>query len=321
MRSIDADAVLAALDPLLFVEALRHGHREGVHQVERLLLSEPTAAATNHLLIWSAWSFGAAAGAKFVAVFPGNEARGAGPNIRSVYVLFDGADGRPLALITGETFTRSKTAADSALGASFLAREDAEMLVVAGAGAQARAQIRFLCAVRPTIRRVFVWNRTLQKAEALARDCALPGVVVAATDNLEEAVRAADIVSCVTSATEPFLRGAWLKPGAHVDLVGSFTPEMRECDDETVLRGRIFADTRRFTVNECGDLAQPIAAGVLAKDAIVADLFDLCAGRAQGRATPAETTVFKNGGGGHLDLMVARRLYELSRASDAGDMG
>jgi ornithine cyclodeaminase len=315
VRIIDSDAVLDSIDPLTIVEALRRGHRQGVDAVDRSLLSEP-AGETNHFLIWPAWTFGAAAGAKLVTVFPENEARGRGPNIRSVYVLFDGADGRPLCVITGDSFTRYKTAADSALGAAFLARAGAEVLTVIGAGAQAETHIRLLCVACPSIARVLVWNRTAAKAEHLAARLKKAGIDAVPSDDREAAVRQADIVSCLTSAASPVLRGAWLKSGAHVDLVGSFTPAMREADDETMRRGRIFVDSRFWTLKECGDLADPIARGILRETDVVGDLFDLCLERVPGRTTHTEITIFKNGGGGHLDLMVARCLYEHTEAAE-----
>ena len=310
MRIIDSDRLVPSIDPLALIEDLREGHREDVDAMERVLLSEPAGdEETNHLLIWPAWKLSRAAGAKLVSVFPGNERRGQGPNIHSVYVLFDGEDGRPRCLITGESFTRCKTAADSALGASYLARDDARVLTAIGAGAQAAAQIRFLCAVRPLIARVSIWNRTPAKARSLVDGLALSGVDAEWTEDLEAAVRSADIVSCLTSATAPVLRGSWLKPGTHVDLVGSFTPQMREADDETMRGGRLFADSRSFAIKHCGDIAIPIANGVIRESDIVADLFDLCRGRAAGRLTATEITVFKNGGGGHLDLMIAQALH------------
>jgi alanine dehydrogenase len=309
MRIIDSDRLVPSLDPLSLIDDLRQGHREGVDAMERVLLSQPAGAgAANHLLIWPAWKFGRAAGAKLVSVFPRNERRGRSPTIHSVYVLFDGEDGRPRCLITGESFTRYKTAADSALGASFLARNDARVLTVIGAGAQAPAQIRLLCAARPSIARVRIWNRTPAKACALVDGLALPSADAKPAEDIEAAVRSADIVCCLTSASAPVLRGSWLKPGTHVDLVGSFTPQMREADDETIRRGRLFVDSRSFTITQCGDIAIPIAEGVIRESDIVGDLFDLCCGRAAGRLTATEITVFKSGGGGHLDLMMARAL-------------
>jgi ornithine cyclodeaminase/alanine dehydrogenase-like protein (mu-crystallin family) len=305
--AIDADALV--IDPLWLVGRLRDGHRQGIGAVERLLLEEP--GAPNSLLTWIAWQPGAALGAKLAAVFPGNEGRGAGPNIRSIVVLFDGQDGRPQAVITGESFTRAKTAADSALGADLLARPDAAVLAVLGAGAQAETQIRYLLAVRPSVRRVAIWNRTPEKARALAAALSVAGIEIGAVEDAEAAVHDADIVSCVTASRTPVLRGAWLKPGAHVDLVGSFTPEMREADDEAMRRARLFVDTRRFAVGHCGEFTQAIAAGAITAGDVVAELAELCTG-AVGRGSAEEITLFKNAGGGHLDLMVARAFHDLA---------
>jgi ornithine cyclodeaminase/alanine dehydrogenase-like protein (mu-crystallin family) len=310
MQVIDSDVLLPSLDPLALVEALRRGHREGIDAVDRVLLSEHGLEGTNHMLIWPAWRFGAALGSKLVTVFPNNEASGSGPNIRSVYLLFDGKDGRPLCAITGESFTRYKTAADSALAATFLGRAEAEVLTVIGAGAQAETHIRVLCAARPSISRINIWNRTFSKAGNVADALARSAPKAIPRDDLEAAVREADIVSTLTSSAHPILRGAWLKQGAHVDLVGSFTPEMREADDEAIARGRLFIDSRFFTLAACGDIADPLARGILRETDIVGDLFDLCSEIVPGRLADEETTIFKNGGGGHLDLMVARALLE-----------
>jgi ornithine cyclodeaminase/alanine dehydrogenase-like protein (mu-crystallin family) len=132
-------------------------------------------------------------------------------------------------------------------------------------------------------------------------------------------VREADIVSCLTASADPVLRGQWLRPGAHVDLVGGFTPAMRESDDDVVRRGRLFADTLRFALTACGDYAAPIARVVIAREPIEGDLFDLCSGRISGRRSTEEITVFKNGGGGHLDLIVARAIWALSDAAPAAE--
>lgn len=309
---IDTDAVARGMDPLDLVARLREGHREGVQGLDRSYLVERRGEeAERGLLVWPAWQHGRALGAKLVTIFPDNETRGLGPNIRSVYVLFDGENGAPLAVMTGESFTRLKTAADSALGASYLAREDARHLVVLGAGAQARAQIRFLRAVRPSIARLSVWNRTPVKAEGLARELGGEGFQAAAVEDRAAAVRDADIVSCITAAQTPVLEGAWLRSGTHVDLVGGFTPSMRESDDAAILKSRIFVDHQALVSAHCGDIADPLARGIIGPDAIEGDLFDLCRGTVQGRKTADEITLFKNGGGGHLDLMAAMAFYEV----------
>jgi ornithine cyclodeaminase len=317
MRLINADAIAAKLDPLVLVEALRTAHRDGgTGEVERMLIEEPGTG--NAVLSWMASDPARGVAVKTATVFPGNSRTGSRPNVQSIVTLFDPADGAPLAAIHGESFTRMKTAADSALAADLLAAADAQTLAVIGAGGQARTHIRFLRAVRPTIRRVLVWNRTLAAAERLAAELMSEGLEAEARTDPEAAVSEAAIVTCLTASTEPALRGAWLKPGAHVDLVGGFTPAMRESDDDVVRRGRLFADTLRFTLAACGDFANPLARGVIARDSIEGDLFDLVLGRAPARRSPGEITVFKNGGGGHLDLMIARALYDGSKSEGDG---
>ena len=314
MRLIDADEAAAEMDPLALVEALREAHREGeMGAVERLAVQEPgqESGDNNSALTWLAWDKKRGVAVKTATVFPGNSRSGLHPNIHSVVVLFDPSCGRPRAVIHGESFTRMKTAADSALAADLLAAFGAETLAVLGAGSQAATHIRFQRAVRPSIRRILIWNRTRDTGERLAAALREEGVDAKSTADAETAVREAAIVSCLTAAREPVLRGAWLRPGAHVDLVGGFTPTMRESDDEVVRRGRLFADTLRFTLSECGDYRIPIERGVIPRAAVLGDLFDLCAGRVEGRRAADDITVFKNGGGGHLDLIVARAICGL----------
>jgi ornithine cyclodeaminase len=309
MRTIDADALGERMDPLYLVDALREGHRSGrMGEVERLLLHEPGTG--NATLAWAGWERARGIAVKTATLFPGNSGAGRLPNVQSVVVLFDGETGAPLAAIHGESFTRMKTAADSALAADILARPDAGTLTVLGAGAQAAAHVRFHLAVRPTITRVLIWNRTFERAERAAAELAFPGVATAAVREAEPAVRQADVIACLTASGTPVLRGEWLRPGAHVDLVGGYTPDMRESDDEVIRRGRLFADSMRFGVLTCGDYAVPIAAGLIPPGAVEGDLFDLCTGRIAGRRTGDEITVCKNGGGGHLDLMAARAFHE-----------
>lgn len=307
MRLIDAAALHAALPFPLLVEGLREGHCAGMEEIGRLLLEQRHADHDDHFLIWAAWMKGAAVGAKLVTVFPGNEGSGRAP-IAAVYVLFDGATGAPLAVLDGTALTVRKTAADSALGADYLARRECRTLLVIGAGNQAPWQVAALRAVRPAISRVMVWNRTEAKGQARAAEIAATGVAAKSVRELAAAVSEADLITCLTASARPVLQGAWLTPGVHVDLVGGFTPEMREADDEVIRRARVFADTRRFTVGVCGDIDAPVRSGLL-RESEIADLFDLAQGRARGRRSDSEITVFKNGGGGHLDLMSARLAF------------
>jgi ornithine cyclodeaminase/alanine dehydrogenase-like protein (mu-crystallin family) len=310
VKLIDCDAIADALDYRHLVEALRRGHQRGIDGVERVVLSEgEDPSRTNHFICLPAWQHGALFGAKLVSVFPANAPPRA--SIATVYVLFDGGTGAPVATIHGAQFTLRKTAADSGLGASFLARHDATTLLMVGAGNQAPHQIRAHCAIRPSLRRVAIWNRSAEKARRLADTIVLDGVAISAIGDLEAAARTADIICSATSTTAPLLHGAWLKPGTHVDLVGGFTNDMREADDATLARASVFVDSRWNTLGLCGDISGPIASGVIGADDIAADLFELCAGGHPGRRSDDEITVFKNAGGGHLDLMMARFVYEM----------
>ncbi len=309
MKLIDADAPDSHAAPLALVDALREGHSSGdMGTVERLLVEKDGRA----VLTWVGWHPGRGLAVKTATVFPGNAFAGK-PNVQSVVTLFDGHDGAPLAVISGEGFTRMKTAADSALAVDLLANPGCETLAVLGAGGQAETHIRFIRAVRPSLRRTVVWNRTPAAAVGLVGRLTASGLTAEVAPTPRHAVEQASIVSCLTATTTPVLEGAWLQRGSHVDLVGGYTPEMRESDDAVVRRGRLFADSRRFGVDMCGDYAQPLAAGVIPREAVLGDLFDLCSGRVVGRTGEGDITVFKNGGGGHLDLMIARTLFDAAR--------
>lgn len=311
MDIIEADQVHRLLDYPALVDALDAGHREGVDAVERSLLAQPSAGGgTDHLLLWPAWQRGRALGVKVVTSFPDNSRVPGLPTIHGCYLLFGGASGAPRAIIDGIALTLRKTAADSALGARYLARPDAATLLMVGAGEQAPHQVMAHQAVRPGIRRVLVWNRTRERAARLAAELTRAGMIAEVSARLATAVGEADIVCCATGATSPLIRGEWLRPGTHLDLVGGFTPEMREADDEAVRRARVYVDSRRFTVRNCGDITAPIASGALTERDIVADLFELARGERAGRENAEQITLFKNGGGGHLDLMTARFLAE-----------
>jgi ornithine cyclodeaminase len=247
-------------------------------------------------------------------VFPDNPTTNGLPSVQAVVVLFDGATGQPLALIDGTELTYRKTAADSALGSRFLSRPDSRTMLMVGAGGLAPHLIAAHRAVRPSIERVVVWNRTRAKAERLVDD----GIAGDVADDLAVAVAAADIVCTATLTKEPLVRGEWLRAGAHVDCVGAYLPDHREIDDEAVRRAEIFVDSRLATLSEGGDLVIPIAAGVIAPSDVRADLYELSQGVHAGRAPEDfETiTLFENCGGGHLDLMVARHLFQ--QVSDTG---
>jgi ornithine cyclodeaminase/alanine dehydrogenase-like protein (mu-crystallin family) len=291
------------------VEALRDAFRRDINVPLRHhhAIARPGGDAT--LLLMPAWTEGDERflGCKIVTVFPGNAAVGK-PSVYGNYILLSGDTGEPLATIEGRALTAWRTAAASALAASYLARQDAEHLVMIGAGALAPHLMQAHAAVRP-IRRVTLWNRTRERAEAVADELGRAGVASTIADDLEAAVRTADIVSCATLSAEPLVRGAWLKPGAHVDLVGGYTPQMREADDEAARRARVYVDTRAGALHEAGDVVDPIRRGVISDTDIQGDLFDLCRGVAAGRRTPDEITLFKSVGTALEDLAAAMLVW------------
>jgi ornithine cyclodeaminase len=305
MRIISASDVHRICRWPALVEALAQAHREAPPLTGRADVTASVRGTTQTYLNLPAVLPGVAFGSKLVTVLPDNQDRHPGvPAIQALYAVFDGDDGAPVAVIDGTSLTYRKTAADSALGTKLLAREDVSTLVMAGAGGLSPWLARAHMAVRPSLSKVLVWNRTAHRAEAVAAELAAEGVDAKAVVSLEDAVREGDIVSCCTAATQPLVKGDWLKPGAHLDLVGGFTSAMREVDDEAVRRARLFVDAS-WNIEECGDLIDPVSRGVISRNKIEADLYTLCRpGHDIGR-TLEDITLFKNGGGGHLDLYTA----------------
>lgn len=311
MRFYDADAVHALLDYPGLIEAMRQAHRGEAPEAAHLLREEP-GGGDNKFVALVAWRARAVIAVKLVGVFPGNLALSPPqPSVQGLVAVFDAATGAPALAADGAAMTFRKTAADSALGASVLARPDARVLLVVGAGGLAPHMIAAHRAARPSIDRVLVWNRTPERAEALARAQAERGVPVEAAPDLDRAVAEADVISCVTMSKAPLVKGALMKPGAHLDLVGAYLPDMREADDAAMARGAIFVDTRSG-MEGAGDLRQPVDRGVIGWDSVRADLYELCSGRHPGRGRAAEITVYKNVGGGHLDLFAAQHLKAMA---------
>ncbi|MEP9386713.1 ornithine cyclodeaminase family protein [Mesorhizobium sp. KR9-304] len=318
MLTISADDVDRALTFPGLVETLREAFRAGAiqpvrhhHTVER-----PGGAAASTLLLMPAWTdFGAAnasgngyIGVKIVTVSPDNNALGK-PAVMGVYLLLDGTTGEPRALIDGQRLTQWRTACASALAADYLARKDASKLLIVGAGAMAPFLARAHAAVRP-IRDIRVWNRTPANAAKVAAQLAAEGLQAGVAEDLDSALGWADIVSAATIATTPLVKGALLKPGTHVDLVGGFTPAMRESDDDTIRRARVYVDTRAGATKEAGDIVQPLASGLLKPEAIVADLHELARGEKKGRESAEEITLFKSVGAALEDLAAAVAVFE-----------
>lgn len=260
------------------------------------------------LLLMPAWVPGRYAGVKTVSVFPGNVRRSL-PAIFGTYLLSSGATGEMLAAIDGGELTARRTAATSALAARYLARPDAEELLVCGTG---RLSLNLMMAhgtTRP-IKRYRVWGRNQEAAEKIAAEALALGLNAEATPDLEAAARMADIISCATLSSEPLISGAWLKPGAHLDLVGAFKPSMRESDDDAIRRASVYVDTRAGAISEAGDIVQSLKRGVLKESDIRAELAELVSGAHAGRSRDGEITLFKSVGAALEDLAGAILAYE-----------
>ena len=318
MESIDTAAVAAALPFERLVPALRAMFAAGCEVPPRQVLRWGDGRGDEVTsLLMPAWQAPTAAapgfyGVKIINVAPGNAARGL-PGLHASYLLHDAATGRPLALLHGDEITVRRTAAAAALAASFLARADAGHLLVLGAGRVAAQLAQAHAAVRP-LRRVSVWARRPDAAAALAAQFNAQGFAAQAVDDLPAAVAAADIVSCATLATAPVVQGAWLRPGSHLDLIGSFTPQMREADDDCLRGAALFADTEE-ALSKSGDLLGPLSRGVIAPQDLRATLAALCRGRHPGRRGAAERTVFKSVGTALEDLCAAVLAYRTLEGS------
>ncbi|MBJ2157042.1 ornithine cyclodeaminase family protein [Variovorax sp. IB41] len=315
MKHFDEAATRAPLGFEKLVPALRAAFAAEAQVPPRHVHGIETANAEGGskgtVLIMPAWSDAGFLGIKTINIFPGNSARGL-PGLHATYVLYDARTGVPLAMMDGNEITARRTAAASALGASFLARHDARHLLVLGTGRIARMLPAAHASVRP-LDEVTVWNHRPEGAEALAAQLRAEGWNAQAAVDLEAAVRSADIVSCATLATSPLVRGEWLVPGSHLDLIGSFTPAMREADVQCFAGARTFIDTNE-ALQKSGDLLDAIAAGTLRAPEVQGTLADLCRGERAGRHGDAERTVFKAVGSALEDLTAATLVWQHTAA-------
>jgi ornithine cyclodeaminase/alanine dehydrogenase-like protein (mu-crystallin family) len=260
------------------------------------------------VLLMPAWTVGGYLGVKVANVFPGNAAIGL-PSVSSTYMLYRATTGQPLAVIDGGELTSRRTAASSALAARYLARQDAQRLLIVGTG-QVASHLAYAHASVLPIRKVDVWGRTEAKVEAIVQRLRADGFDAAAVTGLEAAVNRADVVSCATLSLEPLISGKWLSSGTHLDLIGGFTPSMREADDDAVRRSSVFVDTREGATLEAGDIVVPLRNGTLTPAMVLGDLSDLVRGVHRGRSGADEITMFKSVGAAMEDLASAIAVYE-----------
>ena len=254
-------------------------------------------------LLKPGWVAGKIIGVKAVTVFPDNGAQDL-PMVQAGVLLFDGVTGSLVGACEANTLTTRRTAAASAVAAKRLARPDARRLLVVGTGALAPMAVQAHSHVRD-YETIGVWGRNADKAAAVVDAVAAEGLTAEIVEDLDGAVAGADVISCVTGATAPLVRGALLQPGAHVDLIGGFSHEMREADDDVIRRASVFVDTYDDAAL-AGDIAQPMEAGLLRRDGLLADLAELVAGTHPGRTSDEEITMFKSAGTALEDLAAAR---------------
>ena len=308
MQHYTADDLIVALDWQRLVDALRDGFRREVASPQRAHFKIPVAGSADAtLLLMPAWSPGRYIGVKTVNIFPDNGKLQL-PSVNSHYLLMSAINGLPIATFDGDELTARRTAAASALAATYLARADATRLLVVGTGRIASYLALAHAAVRP-ISSIQIWGRDRRKADDLATNLNKVGLASTSVVDLGEACQRADIVSCATLTIEPLIRGEWLQPGTHVDLVGAFTPSMREADDNAIGKASVFVDTRRGATTEAGEIVQAIKRGIITIDDIRGDLSDLASGRSHGRTASEEITVFKSVGCSLEDLVAAEACH------------
>ncbi len=285
------------LDWLALTDALAAGHDGPKADVADVFLYE----GNNTLLNRSAWIAGLGLAVKCATIFPGNKAAGK-PAIGGAVNLFSGQDGALEAILDFALVTKWKTAGDSLLAARRLARPDSRNILIVGAGTVGHSLYEAYGAAFPDAA-FTIWNRSPEGAKAFQAQH--PDVAIA--DDLEQAVRGADVITSATMSTDPVIKGAWLQPGQHVDLIGAYRPDMREVDDAALQRARVFVDSRETTIGHIGELKIPIASGAFRAADVVADYYQLNQFK---RLNDDEITLFKNGGGAHLDLMTSRYILE-----------
>ncbi|AHV91038.1 ornithine cyclodeaminase family protein [Bordetella holmesii] len=307
MLNINSTATRKALAFPSVIATLRAAFRGGYTVPARHVHHIKAEGRQGTSLIMPAWSEAGYYGVKVINIFAENTRDGL-PGLHASYALYCARTGVPLAQIDGNVVTAFRTAAAAALGADYLARRDAQRLLVLGSGRIAGLVPAAMRAVRP-IEEVMVWNVRQQGAQALARRLCDEGFRAWAVTDLQTAVSRADIVSCATLSTTPLVRGEWLRGGTHLDLIGSFTPEMMEADPACFAGTSVYVDTDEAPTKS-GDLLEAFKAGTLRMPDIRGTLFDLVRGQVSGRSEDGQITVFKAVGSALEDLALAALVYE-----------
>ena len=305
MQTISADHIRSVLNWEGVLRAMHAGHQGTRPLGDSYFIGDTAFGLFSRGVILP----GRGAGFKLASIYPANsQAQPPLPTEQAAFLVLDERTRGIAALLDGPEITCWKTAADSALAARMLSRVDSAVLLVLGAGPVARALTDAYLHIRPSIRKVLLWNRSPQKLAEACEALQRRGVAAHIVTDLDAAVAEADIITSATSATTPMIRGACVRAGTHVDLVGGYRPDMQEADCEVLRGARIFVDDRQSAA-QAGDIQIPLNAGIIAQTHIEGDLFDLCQGPAFERK-PEERTVYKNAGGAHLDLIVSQYVVQ-----------
>ncbi|MEM9331886.1 MAG: ornithine cyclodeaminase [Pseudomonadota bacterium] len=306
MRYISFQEADSLLSWTMIADALQEGHKLPKAEIGDLLLQQPP----NALLSRGAWIPGLGMALKSMSVFPDNTRLDPPlPSIHGGVLLFDDDVGHLISVIDGILVTKWKTAGDSVLGARLLANPNPKTHLMVGAGTVAASIIDAYHEVFPTIERFMIWNRTPEKANRLAEEKTSANLSIEVVPQLADACAEADIITAATMSVDPILQGQHIKPGTHVDLIGAFKPNMREADDALISKATLFVDSRDTTIGHIGEIEIPLKNGIISQTDLLGDLYDLCGDRT-GRKTEDEVTLFKNGGGAHLDLMTSRKIFQ-----------
>ena len=312
---IDAERLRALTPWPNLIDALQSAFREPCEVPERLHFDIGGAGS---LIVMPAWQQNGFLGVKVVQVFPGNSTIGK-PTVHGMYMLASAGNGEVLTFIDAQELTARRTAATSALASRFLSRDSSRCLLVMGTGRLAAEVIPAHAAVRP-IEQVLIWGRNRERASSLAdRINETLALRAQPVDSLDHALSQADIISTVTASFDPILRGRSLRPGTHIDLIGGYTPSMREADDDVIRAAAIYLDKMSSAVREAGDIANPLERGIIDRSAIRGDLFDLCTGRVPKRSADRDITLFKSVGLALEDLAAAALAWNTFSDSSSRD--
>ncbi|MCK0160560.1 ornithine cyclodeaminase family protein [Allomuricauda sp. F6463D] len=269
----------------------------------------PEVGKESTLLLMPAWNPSKEAGVKIATVSPANGEFNL-PAIQGLYVYLDALNGSIKALIEAKSLTVKRTAAASALASKFLSRLDTKTMLMIGTGALAPNLIKAHACIRP-IEQVYIWGRDFKKAAQICASLKEENYTTTPVKNIEGIIGQVDIVSAATLSSTPLVLGKYLKPGQHVDLVGAYRPDMREADDEAIIKSEVFVDTFEAGLKESGDIVIPLKNGVLKKEDIHADLLELSSKKHLGRDNDNQITVFKSVGHALEDLSAASYYYSL----------